>query len=235
MDPPYLSSSPSRDPSQRSRLRPLLRRRGVGPPSLPAGAPPGSWPRRRLPHPAAPSPPRPGHAAASPTRLRRRRYSRPRRRLRSDRTGLAGCSSPDPSPWCVLPPRLARNATRLLVRCSLPAAARSWSTWLGSRNMNLSAAAWWRALRASAPSSASSGTARRTAGLGAQRALDVADARQLVGLLPDDPLLLRLGAALLVLGADLRLERPSGHDATPVQKPLRPFFREDRGVTPEPW
>nr|AGT16750.1 growth-regulating factor [Saccharum hybrid cultivar R570] len=29
-----------------------------------------------------------------------------------------------------------------------------------------------------------------------------------------------------VLGADLRLERPSGHDAAPAQKPLRPFFDE---------
>ncbi|KAJ1281287.1 hypothetical protein BS78_04G295200 [Paspalum vaginatum] len=29
-----------------------------------------------------------------------------------------------------------------------------------------------------------------------------------------------------VLGADLRLERPSGHDPAPAQKPLRPFFDE---------
>jgi len=42
-----------------------------------------------------------------------------------------------------------------------------------------------------------------------------------------------------VLGADLRLERPSGHDAAaPAQRPLRPFFDEwphEKGNKGESW
>jgi len=52
--------------------------------------------------------------------------------------------SPPPAPVLtltprrVLPPRLERNATRLVVRWSFPAAARSRSTWSGRRSVNLS-------------------------------------------------------------------------------------------------